>query len=146
MYLPSSFNGFMRIGEDISHYSGANALFLESNCISEIENLEGLVELTSLFVQKNKIHQVQNLSALQQLRTLNLSENCIERVEGIEDLPNLGTLNLAGNRLASLDSIEKLQVCVPICCTGPILTVHGYRPVLASLIWTWGITSWRMLA
>jgi hypothetical protein len=64
------FNGFTRIGEAISAYYGAKSIFMESNGITKIENLEALTNLTSLFLQKNRVKVIENLDSLQGTKAL----------------------------------------------------------------------------
>lgn len=62
------------------------------NCISKIEGLEELTELT----------------------TLNLAGNCIEELSGLDALPHLTTLNVSKNALASVAAIEHLTSCAAL--------------------------------
>lgn len=72
---------------------------------------ENLVELRCLFLQSNAISEIQNLETLINLRTLNLSSNLISTVPYVGYLKNLSTLDLSRNMLCTATDLEALVDC-----------------------------------
>ena len=73
--------------------------------------MNALQELRCLFLQRNCLSKIENLEGLNALVQLDLSENHISVVEGLSHLPNLTTLNLCNNYLNDLASISHLIDC-----------------------------------
>lgn len=85
--------------ENLAEYLGSDVtnLYLQSNLIKQIENLEFLNKLKFLTLQNNQISKIENLSTLTQLKLLDLSHNLINEIN-IKELPkNLSFLDLREN-------------------------------------------------
>jgi len=67
-------------------------LYLQSNCIERIENLESLSCLRYLNLSNNSISCIENLDSLHKLETLKLAANKIIDVNGLEGLAMRQTL------------------------------------------------------
>uniref|UniRef100_A0A672FR46 Dynein, axonemal, assembly factor 1 n=1 Tax=Salarias fasciatus TaxID=181472 RepID=A0A672FR46_SALFA len=97
-----------------SKYTGLKCLWLESNGIQRIENLDAQTDLRCLFLQQNLIHKLENLEPLKNLCILNISNNYIQVIENISCLPELSTLQIAHNKLETLSDIKHLSQCLSI--------------------------------
>eukprot|EP00594_Rhizosolenia_setigera_P017518 CAMPEP_0178975300 /NCGR_PEP_ID=MMETSP0789-20121207/23053_1 /TAXON_ID=3005 /ORGANISM="Rhizosolenia setigera, Strain CCMP 1694" /LENGTH=198 /DNA_ID=CAMNT_0020663965 /DNA_START=960 /DNA_END=1552 /DNA_ORIENTATION=+ len=106
------FKGYPRIEDTIRAYTNLKCLWLESNGLTQIENLDNMLHLRCLYLQKNLLTSIgSSLQGLQNLVQLDLSENRIETLEGLDTLQNLTSLNMAKNLLSSEDSIMHLTDC-----------------------------------
>ena len=74
-------------------------LYLSSNQISEIKNLDALSSLTGLYLSSNQISEIKNLVALSSLTGLNLSRNQISSLSGlsIELLEKITRIDFSDN-------------------------------------------------
>lgn len=95
----------------MNRYTGLKTLYLDSNGLDKIENIEHLSELRCLFLNKNLIGTIENLGGLSSLVQLDLSDNKISHIQGLSVLPNLATLNLSRNYLSDGASISHLKEC-----------------------------------
>ena len=93
---------------DLAPFSGAKALWLESNCIERIENLEGNGELMTIYLARNAIESMGGLSALHKLCKLDLNENFIAKVEGLAGCTSLQELCLQKNNLKTVTALSGL--------------------------------------
>ncbi|XP_053373357.1 leucine-rich repeat-containing protein 46-like isoform X2 [Mercenaria mercenaria] len=92
-------------------------LYLQSNRIEKIQNLECLKNLTFITLANNRIREIENLRHLRKLIFLDLSENQISKVDKDEIPSSLIILNLQGNpctkypnyRLNLIHDIPKLK-------------------------------------
>lgn len=106
------FKGYPKIEDAICAYTNLKCLWLESNGLTQVENLDNMLHLRCLYLQKNLLTSIENsLQGLQNLVQLDLSENRIETIEGLDTLSNLTSLNMAKNLLSSEDSIMHLTDC-----------------------------------
>jgi len=83
-------------------------LWLQTNNICKIENLESCTQLRSLFLHENGISQIEGLDNLENLDKLNLASNPLHKLENLGNLKNLTTLNVEKCLLGSADSIQEI--------------------------------------
>ena len=84
-------------------------LYLYSNRIRRLENLDELTKLRILWLSDNKVSLVENLSALTSLLELNLARNNIRHVgETLISNSKLRSVNLADNPISSFREISYL--------------------------------------
>jgi len=81
---------------------------LNSNKISEINDLSHHSFLECLLLSKNMIRSIKGINTLQYLQVLDLSFNRLIRIEGLENL-NIQELNLEGNFIEKLDGLSSLS-------------------------------------
>ena len=77
----------------------------------QINNLQGLEEITNLRVLSLREHKIQKIKGLQNLKNLeklDLSMNEISKMEGIENLKNLRKLELGDNKLSKIENLNSL--------------------------------------
>lgn len=77
-------------------------LWISETKVSQIEGLQGLVELRKLYLYSNQIRRIENLDHLKNLEVLWLSSNDIEEIEGLTKLQRLRELNLSNNKIRKL--------------------------------------------
>ena len=95
--------------EGLEEFTGLKTLYLESNAICEIENLEPTKEnMRCLYLGKNMIKRTIGLSLLTELQVLDLADNTITKLEGIGCLTKLRNLNISGNKLQSVEDVQEL--------------------------------------
>ena len=83
-------------------------LCLDNNKISEITNIDHLVNLTCIDLSFNRITETKGLDTLTKLKDLTLFNNATE-VSGLDQQHGLHTLSLGNNKIESLDQISKLR-------------------------------------
>ena len=90
-------------------FSLNNLLFLNlyDNKISEIENLEVVPLLKVLMLGKNNISKIKNLQCLINLEVLDLHYNKIKTIENLESLNKLKIINLANNQITSFSVLKE---------------------------------------
>lgn len=108
-----SLKGFRRISS-LEHYPNLATIWLNNNCISQIEGLDSLKNLLCLNLNNNSISVIENLEGLPQLQVLNLAHNKIDRISGLSPLKNLHTFNISENFLTDVASIQGLSECPTI--------------------------------
>ena len=80
-------------------------LWLESNGLRKLENLEAQTNMRCLYIQQNLIEKIENLQHCKMLAVLNLESNRIKKLENLDCLEHLGN----GNQSA-LISIQGLAL------------------------------------
>ena len=110
-------------------------LNLFNNNIKEIENLNGLINLTTLISGFNKIKVIEGLEAWVNLKKLDLNHNFIANIEGIEHLRDLNVLNLSNNWISDFEDIRWItDNIIPISelskMCNPIAANASYRVML----------------
>ncbi|XP_052251222.1 leucine-rich repeat-containing protein 46-like isoform X2 [Dreissena polymorpha] len=97
-------------------------LYLQSNLIETIENLECLKNLTFIILANNRIRKIENLKFLKKLLFLDLSENQISAVDKGDVPASVIILNLTGNpctnyphyrltTIADFPNLRQLDLC-----------------------------------
>eukprot|EP00898_Chlorokybus_atmophyticus_P004184 jgi/Chlat1/4767/Chrsp308S04732 len=98
-------------------------LFLYSNRIKRIENLNHLKSLEQLWLGNNQIEVLEGLETLTKLKDLNLVRNRIARIgDGLKYNMEITTLNLAHNCIGQFKDIcnlAKLPKLVDLCFSDP---------------------------
>eukprot|EP01060_Flectonema_neradi_P021052 TRINITY_DN28564_c0_g1_i1.p1 TRINITY_DN28564_c0_g1~~TRINITY_DN28564_c0_g1_i1.p1 ORF type:complete len:430 (+),score=82.76 TRINITY_DN28564_c0_g1_i1:155-1291(+) len=88
---------------------------LENLSITDIDGIECITgKLTHLFLDSNKIANMGEIQWLDNLTTLVLSNNLIEEIDGIDELSSLQTLNLSNNKLKPFNVVDKIPSSVMI--------------------------------
>lgn len=77
--------------------------------ISEIINLETLMNLKSLDLSSNELIEIKCLKMLKNLETLDLTYNKITEINGLDELTNLKTLYLNSNKIEEIKGLDKLN-------------------------------------
>lgn len=114
-------------------------LSLHQENIERIENLDKWCKnLKILYLQSNLIPKIENVNRLKQLEYLNLALNNIEKVENLQGCESLQKLDLTVNFVGELTSIECLKNLIffrELYLTGnPCSLYEGYRDyVIATL-------------
>ena len=86
------FKGFARI-QNLEEYTQVKSIFLEGNCLEELDGLEHCVNLRCLFAQQNCICGI-SPTLPTSIATLNVSQNNISILDNIARLPSLQTLSV----------------------------------------------------
>jgi len=94
--------------EGLKDLTELKALYLYGNYISEIKGLENLCKLTRLDLRNNKIVEIKGLENLVKLKDLALSDNQITEIKGIDTLKCLKNLEIAENKLTDIQGLEDL--------------------------------------
>uniref|UniRef100_A0A8C6SI81 Uncharacterized protein n=1 Tax=Neogobius melanostomus TaxID=47308 RepID=A0A8C6SI81_9GOBI len=97
------------LGPPPAQYTGLKCLWLESNGLQRIENLDAQTDLRSLLLHQNLLTKLENLEHLKKLCTLNVSNNFIKTIENISCLPELSTLQITNNKLKSPEILSVLE-------------------------------------
>jgi len=90
-------------------YTSVKCMYLEGNGFAEIQGLTECKMLVSLYLQENCISIIEGLQGLP-LRNLNLAQNFITQLENLAGLP-LTTLNLKRNKLKTAQDLKELLGC-----------------------------------
>ncbi|XP_036398728.1 leucine-rich repeat-containing protein 9 [Megalops cyprinoides] len=105
-------NGISNLANlQLSRLTNLKALFLQANEISQVEGLEGLMQLRELVLDRNRIRALGETSFLSQtvLLELHLAENRLRELNYLQPLPELRRLFLDMNKLQDLSEIDKLE-------------------------------------
>jgi len=136
--LSLSFRNICRI-ENLTGLIRLTTLKLDNNCISTIENLEHLTSLQWLDLSFNRIRIIEGLDSLTNLTDLSLFSNEIETIgSGLDNLSKLNVLSLGDNKIASFSEVKRLRkfkkLRLVILTGNPISRSSDYRKfVLAHL-------------
>ena len=76
--------------------------------ITEIKNIDNLVNLQVLDLHENMITEIKNINNLVNLQVLNLSNNMITEIKNLDNLVNLQELKLSGNMITEIKNIDNL--------------------------------------
>ena len=80
---------------------------MQSNRLTEISGLDGLINLEELYLAHNALKDISGLHQTLKLRTLEISNNQIRHLTNLKHLPNLEELWASSNLLLSFDEIER---------------------------------------
>merc|ERR1719379_3082438 len=84
--------------EHLESYGNIQALYLQSNQISQIEGLEALSNLQFLALHDNAIWQLEGMKGLNKLHFLDMRDNQLSRIDFDEVPTSLLILKVLGNR------------------------------------------------
>ena len=93
--------------------SQLKSLDLESNLITNIDNLISLSNLLFLNLYDNQIKEIENLQFVPKLKCLMLGKNNISKIKNLECLPDVEVLDLHCNKIKIIEnlvSLKKLRV------------------------------------
>ena len=82
---------------------------VNSNSISDISSLMGLIQLISLNLDGNSIQDISPLTGLTKLQYLYLSGNSIQDISPLAQLTNLEELNLVDNSISDISPVSGLN-------------------------------------
>ena len=91
-------------GEDVE----AEDRFINSNSVSDLSPLAGLIDMRLLTLEGNNITDISVIAGLTNLITLNLGDNNISDISAIAGLTNLQRLGLYGNPISDISSVSGL--------------------------------------
>ena len=97
-----------RISEspDTSWLGKITCLYLDSQHLSKISNLERLENLKYVTMRNNDITKIEGLDGCINLEELSLDRNCIPKLEGLSKLTKLKRLSLSHNLISSIEQIS----------------------------------------
>ncbi|XP_035243517.1 leucine-rich repeat-containing protein 9 isoform X2 [Anguilla anguilla] len=110
--LHLSHNGISNLANlQLSRLTNLKALFLQANEITQVEGLEGLLQLRELALDRNRIKALGETSFSGQgvLLELHLTENRLRELSNLHPLGQLRRLFLGVNKLQDLSEIDKLE-------------------------------------
>ncbi len=93
----------------LSTLKDLKTLDLSRNEISDIEVLSEMTKLSSLYLYYNNIVNVDALSNLSELSSLYLSYNNIVNIDALSNLSGLSTLGLSNNKIVNIDALSNLS-------------------------------------
>ena len=91
-----------------AEYVEAEQRSINSNSVSDLSPVAGLINLTDLTLGGNNISDLSPLSALTNLTWLWLPNNSIPDISSLSGLTNLGGLNLVGNDISDISPLSGL--------------------------------------
>lgn len=100
--------GLSEIPAELLEMYWLEELYLGSNEINEIKNLEVLTNLKSLNLTNNKITEIKNLECLTNLVKFEIANNEITEIKNLDYLKNLEILSLSGNQITEIKNLECL--------------------------------------
>ncbi|MFK7948594.1 MAG: leucine-rich repeat domain-containing protein [Saprospiraceae bacterium] len=101
-------NGLDKVPTEIAQHPQLKVLMLSDNSITELNTIEGLINLEHLDLSYNKLTRIEGLDKLTTLNTLNLHNNQLRQIEGLDKLMALQELYLGNNELTKIEDLEKL--------------------------------------
>ncbi|XP_037551277.1 leucine-rich repeat-containing protein 9 [Nematolebias whitei] len=111
--LHLSHNGISNMANlQLSRLTNLKALFLQGNEISQVEGLEGLLQLRELVLDRNRIKTLGKNAFIAQniLVELHLAGNRIRELNHLDPLVDLRKLFLDMNKLQDMSELNKLEV------------------------------------
>jgi Leucine-rich repeat (LRR) protein len=113
-------------------------LALSNNVITQIENLDALVNLEDLDLSFNCIKRIENLENLRRLKALNLHRNLITTIENLDAQLRLEVLIVSSCGLKSIENLKYLRRFVRlrgVCFDGnPMTEDLNYRSFLLAFV------------
>ncbi len=94
--------------EGLRELTELEVLDISNNEITEINGLEELVHLKTLLLSSNKISKIEKLDNLQNLESLLISANNISRIENLDNLEKLRSLFLRDNKISEIKNLSNL--------------------------------------
>ena len=108
--------------EGLRELTELEVLDLYSNEITEIKGLEKLIHLESLLLSANNISKIENLDNLKNLESLLLSANNISKIENLDNLEKLWSLSLSDNMISKIKNLNNLIAIEQLDLSGNRIT------------------------
>ncbi|ODV83301.1 hypothetical protein CANARDRAFT_203385 [[Candida] arabinofermentans NRRL YB-2248] len=115
-------NKISYISEELLELPSLEQLWLGKNRITRLENLNNLSNLRVLSIQSNGISKLENLEGLVNLEELYLSHNNLTELEGLDNLKNLNTLDITSNKISKLSNLSHLTKLTDLWCSYNLLS------------------------
>jgi protein phosphatase 1 regulatory subunit 7 len=75
-----------------------------------VQHLSRLTKLKTLSIQSNRITKIGSLEGLVNLEELYLSHNGLDTIEGLTENSKLTTLDIGGNRIKVIEGVDHLRL------------------------------------
>ncbi|CAF1606036.1 unnamed protein product [Rotaria magnacalcarata] len=83
-----------------------NAVLLDYNDITKVEQLDVLTHLIQLSISHNRLIDIRLVGRLKTLQKLNLSNNSLDSIDCLKTLPNLVMLNISSNNILNIGALN----------------------------------------
>ena len=97
----------LTIDQSVSHLQNLKILSIQSNRLTQISGLDGLINLEELYLAHNALTEISGLDYTLKLRTLEISNSQIKHLTNLKQLSNLEELWASSNLLLSFEEIER---------------------------------------
>ena len=94
--------------EEIAKLSNLRVLSVYNENLDDLSPIKELVNLEKLKIQTKKVSDISSLRALTKLKELNLSDNNIDDISYLSNLTQLTTLIISNNNISNIDAVSKL--------------------------------------
>jgi hypothetical protein len=101
--------GLTKVPSILGAFNQLQILFLQSNKIKAMKNLQKLIHLRSLNLSDNHIENITEIGILKSLEEIDLSINQIKMIPALTQLNRLKKLNLSGNPIQKLRNLHVLE-------------------------------------
>lgn len=98
--------GLTKIPSVLGTFTQLQALFLQSNKIKRLQNLQKFTNLRRLNLSENQIENITELGVLRTIEEIDLSNNQIKEIPALKQLSLLKKLSLNGNPLQKLRNLH----------------------------------------
>ncbi|XP_059816223.1 protein phosphatase 1 regulatory subunit 7-like [Hypanus sabinus] len=84
-------------------------LFLQSNRLTKIEGMQGLVNLQELYLSHNGIEVIEGLENNKKLTTLDIANNRVKKIENVSHLTELQEFWMNDNLIDHWSDLDELK-------------------------------------
>ena len=109
--------------------------WVQSNSISDLTPLSGLMELTRLELRGNNISDISPLAGLTNLKRLSFEDNKVSDLLPLAGLTNLTDLSLEFNNITDISVLSRLTNLTWLALGYNAITDHSILPGLTNLTW-----------
>ena len=109
--------------------------WVQSNSISDLTPLSGLMELTRLELRGNNISDISPLAGLTNLKRLSFEDNKVSDLLPLAGLTNLTDLSLEFNNITDISVLSRLTNLTGLALGYNAITDHSILPGLTNLTW-----------